>query len=249
MTIPASTQNPVHSPPHLAERIASWDASPLNQDLDTQGYALIENLLSEEMCADMVRIYEDDTRFRRQVIMSRHGYGQGEYKYFAYPLPELVATLRHALYPVLAETANRWNASLGIDTRYPATHADFLKRCHEAGQCRPTALVLRYGPGEYNCLHQDIYGDCLFPLQLAILLSQPGSDFTGGEFLLVTQRPRRQSWAEVVPLERGTAVIFPVHQRPVPGARGSVRANMRHGVSRIRSGDRHTLGIIFHDAT
>jgi len=180
--------------------------------------------------------------------MSRHGFGRGEYKYFAYPLPESVAILRSELYPPLAEIANRWNESMNVAAPYPSDHAGYLARCHKAGQNRPTPLLLQYGPGDYNCLHQDLYGDLVFPLQVTLLLSRPGEDFTGGEFVLTEQRPRMQSRAEVVPLVQGEAVIFPVHHRPVRGTRGTYRINMRHGVSRLRSGHRHTLGIIFHDA-
>jgi hypothetical protein len=193
-------------------------------------------------------MYGSDAPFRSKVIMARHGFGRGEYKYFAYPLPEVIATLREALYPPLADIASRWNETMGIDVRYPPTHAGFLARCHKAGQTRPTPLLLQYGEGDYNCLHQDLYGEHVFPLQLTVLLSRPGEDFTGGEFVLTEQRPRMQSRAEVVPLAQGQAVIFPVHHRPVRGTRGSYRVNMRHGVSRLRSGRRHTLGIIFHDA-
>jgi hypothetical protein len=180
--------------------------------------------------------------------MGRHGFGRGEYRYYAYPLPDLVATLRQGLYPPLAAIANRWNATLGEPVRYPPDHADYLARCHAAGQTRPTPLVLRYGEGDYNCLHQDLYGAEVFPLQVAVLLSEPGRDFTGGEFVLTEQRPRMQSRAEVAPLTQGDALIFPVHHRPVTGSRGPYRVNLRHGVSRLRSGRRHTLGVIFHDA-
>jgi hypothetical protein len=180
--------------------------------------------------------------------MARHGFGRGEYKYFAYPLPEPIGALRTALYPHLAAIANRWNEAMGIDIRFPPAHEDFLKRCHKAGQTRPTPLLLQYGEGDYNCLHQDLYGEHVFPLQATILLSRPGADFSGGEFVLTEQRPRMQSRAEVVALGRGEAVIFPVHHRPVQGSRGIYRVNMRHGVSRIRAGHRHTLGVIFHDA-
>jgi hypothetical protein len=180
--------------------------------------------------------------------MARHGFGSGEYKYFAYPLPPTVADLRSALYRALAAIANRWNERLGVETRYPADHAEYLERCHAAGQTRPTPLLLQYGPGDYNCLHQDLYGDLVFPLQVAVLLSAPGSDFSGGEFVLTEQRPRMQSRAEVVPLGQGEGVVFPVHHRPVAGTRGTYRVTMRHGVSRLRSGRRYTLGVIFHDA-
>jgi hypothetical protein len=186
--------------------------------------------------------------FRSRVVMARHGFGRGEYKYFAYPLPATIAALRTALYPPLAAVANRWNAAMGIDVRYPASHAEYLTRCHHAGQAKPTPLLLQYEAGDYNCLHQDLYGEHVFPLQATILLSRPGVDFTGGEFMLTEQRPRMQSRGEVVTLTQGEAVIFPVHHRPVQGTRGRYRVNMRHGVSRIRSGHRHTIGIIFHDA-
>ncbi|MDP2313667.1 MAG: 2OG-Fe(II) oxygenase [Pseudomonadota bacterium] len=228
--------------------VDTLDWARAEADLDTQGWAVFERLLSPEACASVTALY-DAGRFRSRVVMGNHGYGRGEYKYFAYPLPDLVAGLRTALYPRLAPVANRWNRTMGIDTEYPDTHAAFLERCHQAGQLRPTPLVLRYAAGDYNCLHQDLYGEHVFPLQVAILLSAPGEDFTGGEFVLTEQRPRMQSRADVVPLGRGDAVVFAVHRRPVQGTRGSYRVNLRHGVSRLRSGHRHTLGIIFHDAT
>jgi hypothetical protein len=190
----------------------------------------------------------DDARFRSHVHMARHGFGKGEYRYFAYPLPELIGSLRAALYPPLAEIANAWHARMDVAARFPTTHADFLARCHGAGQTRPTPLLLQYVPGDYNCLHQDLYGAHVFPLQTAILLSAPGEDFTGGEFVLTEQRPRMQSRVEVAPAGLGDAVIFAVHNRPVRGAKGDYRVNMRHGVSKLRSGRRHALGIIFHDA-
>jgi hypothetical protein len=196
----------------------------------------------------MAALYEADERFRSKVVMERHGFGRGEYKYFNYPLPALVADLRTSLYPHLAAIANRWNAALGIDVRYPAAHSAFLARCHAAGQTKPTPLMLRYGAGDYNCLHQDLYGEHVFPLQATILLSDPDRDFTGGEFVLTEQRPRMQSRPEVVPLCQGDAVIFAVQHRPVQGSRGAYRVNMRHGVSRVRRGHRQTLGVIFHDA-
>ena len=197
---------------------------------------------------ELAETYATDVPFRSSVVMARHGFGRGEYKYFAYPLPEPVAVLRAALYPPLAEIANRWNQAMAIDLRYPREHASYLARCREAGQAKPTPLLLQYGAGDYNCLHQDLYGEHVFPLQVTLLLSRPGEDFTGGEFVLTEQRPRMQSRAEIVPLAQGEAVIFPVHHRPVQGTRGIYRVNMRHGVSRLRSGHRHTLGIIFHDA-
>jgi hypothetical protein len=232
----------------ISERVARFDWPSLATDLDAQGYAVMHALLAPQACRVLAATYGVDEVFRSRVVMARHGFGSGEYKYFAYPLPHLVATLRHALYPPLARVANCWNAALGIDMRYPDAHAAFLARCHDAGQTRPTPLLLHYGAGDYNCLHQDLYGEQVFPLQVAILLSVPGHDFTGGEFVLTEQRPRRQSRAEVVPLGQGDAVVFPVHHRPVQGTRGIYRVTMRHGVSRVRSGQRHTLGIIFHDA-
>jgi hypothetical protein len=224
-----------------------WDA--IGESLDTYGCATTGPLLSPEDCAALAARYDADEQFRSRVIMGRHGFGRGEYKYFAYPLPDPIAELRGALYPPLAGIANRWNEALGIAQRFPTGHAAYLKHCHAAGQTRPTPLLLQYGPGDYNCLHQDVYGENVFPLQVAFLLSAPGKDFTGGEFVLTEQRPRMQSRAEVVPLRQGEGVIFPVHHRPVRGTRGVYRVNMRHGVSRLRSGKRHTLGIIFHDAT
>lgn len=234
--------------PDIADRVAAIDWQAAARELDRYGCATTGAILTPEECAALARSYDDDALFRSRVIMSRHGFGRGEYKYFAYPLPDVIAALRLALYPPLAEIANRWNEAMGIDVRYPAAHAAYLKRCHGAGQTRPTPLLLRYGEGDYNCLHQDIYGENVFPLQVAFLLSRPGQDFTGGEFTLTEQRPRMQSRAEVVALIQGEGVIFPVHHRPVAGTRGTYRVNMRHGVSRLRSGQRHTLGVIFHDA-
>jgi hypothetical protein len=232
----------------LAERIGALDGAAIAAALDAHGCAMTGALLTPEQCAALADAYASDELFRSRVIMARHGFGRGEYKYFAYPLPEPILTLRTALYPVLAAIANRWNEAMGIATRYPQQHHAFLERCHEAGQLKPTPLLLQYGAGDYNCLHQDIYGEHVFPLQVTILLSQPNADFTGGELVLTEQRPRMQSRAEVVPLGRGEGVIFPVHHRPVRGTRGIYRVNMRHGVSRLRSGRRHTAGIIFHDA-
>ena len=220
----------------------------LEQDLDARGCAVISQLLSPLQCDELAALYTAEDRFRSRVVMARHGFGQGEYKYFSYPLPHIVANLRKELYPSLASIANRWNAAMGIKARFPDKHTQFLKRCHAAGQRRPTPLLLKYGAGDYNCLHQDLYGEHVFPLQLTILLSQPERDFTGGEFVITEQRPRMQSKAEVVPLGKGDAVVFAVHHRPVQGTRGVYRVNLRHGVSRVRSGHRHTLGIIFHDA-
>ncbi|HEY8328196.1 MAG TPA: 2OG-Fe(II) oxygenase [Rhodanobacter sp.] len=230
-------------------RLQVYDWAGIADELDAHGCAMLEALLSPQECVALAGMYTDDGRFRSRVVMGRHGFGRGEYRYFNYPLPELVAELRGAVYPQLAPIANRWNASMGLAVRYPATHAEFIGRCHAAGQRRPTPLLLQYGAGDYNCLHQDLYGEHVFPLQLAILLSEPERDFGGGEFVLTEQRPRMQSRVEVVPLRQGDAVVFAVHQRPVQGTRGSYRVNMRHGVSRVRSGHRHTLGIIFHDAT
>jgi hypothetical protein len=228
--------------------IADLPWPELVSELDAHGCALIPKLLDADTCAAVAGWYDNDRLFRSRVVMARHGFGRGEYRYFGYPLPDLVADLRQAFWPHLAAIANRWNAALGVDVRYPAEHGEFLERCHAAGQTRPTPLLLRYGPGDYNCLHQDLYGEHVFPLQVAILLSESGRDFAGGEFVLTEQRPRMQSRAEVAPLRQGDAVIFPVRDRPVQGARGPYRVTLRHGVSRLRAGSRHTLGVIFHDA-
>jgi hypothetical protein len=233
--------------PDIAARVAALDWAGLAAALDAHGCATTGPLLTPEECAALRDLYGSDTPFRSRIVMARHGFGRGEYKYFAYPLPEIVAALRAALYAPLAGIANRWNEAMGAPVRYPAGHAEYLTRCHAAGQTRPTPLLLQYGAGDYNCLHQDVYGEHVFPLQAAFLLSRPTQDFAGGEFVLTEQRPRMQSRAEVVPLEQGEAVIFPVHHRPVQGTRGVYRVNMRHGVSRLRSGHRHTLGVIFHD--
>jgi hypothetical protein len=232
----------------IAERLTEVDWRQIRNQLDEHGSAVLPAVLSPEECRSLVALYSSEGPFRSRIVMARHGFGRGEYKYFAYPLPELVAELRTSLYPPLAEIANRWSEALGGDARYPDAHAAFLERCHRAGQTRPTPLLLQYGEGDYNCLHQDLYGEHVFPLQVAFLLSAPGRDFTGGEFVLTEQRPRMQSRAEVVALDQGDGVIFPVHHRPVRGTRGLYRVNMRHGVSRLRSGRRHTVGIIFHDA-
>jgi hypothetical protein len=228
--------------------IPALDWPRIGEELDAHGSAVARGVLSPDECEGLASLYDSDAPFRSRIVMARHGFGRGEYKYFAYPLPELIEGLRGALYPSLAEIANRWNEALGIDVKYPEDHSAFLDRCHRAGQTRPTPLLLRYTEGDYNCLHQDLYGEHVFPLQVAFLLSAPGRDFTGGEFLLTEQRPRMQTRAEVVSLAQGDAVIFPVHHRPVRGTRGIYRVNMRHGVSRVRSGRRHTVGIIFHDA-
>jgi hypothetical protein len=228
--------------------MSPFDPAAVAADLDAHGWAVVPRLLDSAACADVAGWYDEPARFRSTVVMARHGFGRGEYRYFAYPLPDPVQALRTALYPPLAAIANRWNAALGEPARFPDEHAAFLERCHAAGQTRPTPLLLRYGPGDYNCLHQDLYGEHVFPLQVAVLLSEPGRDFQGGEFVLTEQRPRMQSRAEVVPLRQGDAVVFAVHHRPVQGSRGVYRVNLRHGVSRLRAGRRHTLGVIFHDA-
>jgi hypothetical protein len=233
----------------FAERVRAFDWPGVAASLDERGCATVERLLDEAACEALEALYTVDGPFRRRVVMAQHGFGRGEYKYFDYPLPGIIASLRTAIYPALVPIANRWNEALGIGVRYPPRHAEFLARCHAAGQSRATPLLLRYEAGDYNCLHQDLYGEHVFPIQVAILLSSPGRDFTGGEFVLTEQRPRMQSRAEVVPLAQGDGVVFAVHRRPVRGARGVYRVNMRHGVSRVRSGLRHTLGIIFHDAT
>jgi len=228
--------------------VIAIDRDAVRAELDGQGWAILPGLLSAAECDATAALYGPGPVFRSHVVMARHGFGQGEYRYFAYPLPPLVASLRAALYADLAPIANRWNERMGLEVRFPDEHAAFLDRCHRAGQRRPTPLLLRYGQGDYNCLHQDLYGEHVFPLQVAVLLSAPGEDFTGGELVLTEQRPRMQSRAEVVPLAKGDAVVFAVNHRPCRGSRGDYRVAMRHGVSRLRSGRRHTLGIIFHDA-
>jgi hypothetical protein len=232
----------------IAARVAAIDWDRVASDLDATGWARFPQLLAPDECRQLAELYPDDSRFRSKVIMARHGFGRGEYKYFAYPLPDLIAALRPALYARLAPVANRWNEIMGIAVRFPQDHAEFLARCHKAGQTRPTPLLLQYAEGDYNCLHQDLYGDHVFPLQVVFLLSQPGKDFSGGELVLTEQRPRMQSRAEVADLQQGDAAVFAVHHRPVQGTRGAYRVNMRHGVSRLRSGRRSTLGVIFHDA-
>jgi uncharacterized protein len=230
-------------------RVAAYDWPSLAAEFDSAGCATLRALLSREECRAVAALYSDESHFRSRVLMARHGFGKGEYRYFRYPLPDLIGELRTGLYPRLAPIANGWNARMKLGERYPEDHADFLERCHDAGQTRPTPLLLQYVEGDFNCLHQDLYGELAFPIQVVVLLSEPGKDFTGGELVLTEQRPRMQSRAEVVPLEQGDAVAFAVHHRPVQGSKGSYRVNMRHGVSRVRSGLRHTLGIIFHDAT
>ena len=229
-------------------RVASLDWPQIVRDLDERGSAVLKGLLSAEECKTLAALYPEESIFRSRVVMARHGFGRGEYKYFADPLPSLIQGLRTALYSRLVPVANRWNTAMGIQVQYPERHSDFLQRCHDAGQQRPTPLLLQYGAGDYNCLHQDLYGEHVFPIQVAILLSEPQQDFTGGEFVLTEQRPRMQSRPEVVPLHQGDAVAFAVHHRPVQGTRGTYRVNLRHGVSRLRTGQRHTVGIIFHDA-
>jgi len=230
------------------DRLRAIDWARIAAELDSGGNAVIGQLVSPAECEQLAALYADDSRFRSRVVMARHGFGRGEYKYFAYPLPEPLARLRTALFPALAAVANRWHEALGVGARFPDTLAAYLKRCHTAGQRRPTPLLLRYGAEDYNCLHQDLYGEQVFPLQLTLLLSQPGRDFSGGEFVMTEQRPRMQSRAQVAPLAQGDAVVFAVHHRPVQGTRGVYRVNLRHGVSRIRSGQRYAAGIIFHDA-
>jgi len=239
--VPASAES-------IERRIDGYDWSSVGAELNSFGCAVLKTLLTPAECQALAALYPDDSHFRSHIHMARHGFGKGEYKYFRYPLPGLIAEMRTALYAHVAPLANEWNARMNEAARYPKAHADYLKRCHDAGQARPTPLLLQYAAGDYNCLHQDLYGEHVFPLQATVLLSDPGADFTGGEFVLVEQRPRMQSRADVVTLQRGDAVLFAVHDRPVQGSKGTYRVKLRHGVSRIRSGARHTLGVIFHDA-
>ncbi len=232
----------------ITDLAAAIDWRVAAADLDARGFTILPALLTGADCDAVAALYGGGTGFRSHVIMARHGFGRGEYRYFSYPLPPVVERLRTTLYPHLAPIANGWHERMGIDVRFPPDHAAFLARCHQAGQARPTPLLLQYAKDDYNCLHQDLYGEHVFPLQVAILLSEPGRDFEGGEFVLTEQRPRMQSRAEVVPLRKGDAVVFAVNSRPVRGSRGDYRVNLRHGVSRVRAGNRHTLGIIFHDA-
>ena len=248
MSAPAAQLAPSPARPAAFPELGALGALD-EQALDRVGYLIVPSLLGRAQCAQLRAAYAREELFRSRVIMQRHGFGRGEYQYFGYPLPPLVEALRSQLYAPLARIANRWNETLGNPVRYPAALTDYLQRCHGAGQRRPTPLLLRYAAGDYNCLHQDLYGDEVFPLQATVLLSAPGEDFDGGEFALTEQRPRAQSRVEVVPLRQGDAVIFPVHHRPVAGTRGFHRVNMRHGVSRLRAGERFTLGVIFHDAT
>ena len=248
MSISAISKRPHADANDKEPRLASVDWNGVSENLGSFGWAPLGRLLNAQECKALRNFYHHEEGFRSTIVMSRHGFGRGEYKYMSYPLPDVVAALRANLYARLAPIANAWNEAMGIDVRYPAAHADFLRRCHDAGQLRPTPLLLHYGEGDYNCLHQDIYGEHVFPLQVVILLSEPGEDFAGGEFVLTEQRPRMQSRAEIVPLRRGDAAVFAVHHRPVRGTRGTYRVNLRHGVSRLRSGERYTAGIIFHDA-
>jgi hypothetical protein len=233
----------------VSARVRRIDSSALESDLDAQGWSMLRELLSSAECDDIAALYAQDQGFRSRVVMARHGFGRGEYRYFSYPLPPLVQQLRTALYPRLAPLANRWHERMGMSVRFPAEHAEFIARCAASGQSRPTPLLLQYGAGDYNCLHQDLYGEHVFPLQLAVLLSQPATDFSGGEFVLTEQRPRMQTRAAVVPMTKGDGVVFAVNGRPVRGTRGDYRVKMRHGVSTVTNGHRHTLGIIFHDAS
>ena len=256
MTTAAQRRLPLAAPaaesavvnPVVTARVAAVDWQRVAASLNGEGHAILQSMLSPEQCESLVEGYDADGRFRSKIVMARHGFGRGEYKYVAYLLPTLVASLRTALYSRLCGIANHWNETLNVPVRYPEHHEAFLDRCHRAGQIRPTPLVLQYAEGDYNCLHQDLYGEHVFPLQATFLLSRPERDFTGGEFVLTEQRPRMQSRVGVVPLEQGSGVIFAVNNRPVQGTRGNYRVKMRHGVSRVRSGRRHTLGIIFHDA-
>jgi len=233
----------------VEERIAAVDWRRVAAELDAQGAATIESLITSAECQALAALYPLDALFRSTVVMARHGFGRGEYRYFAYPLPELIGALRESFYRRLAPIANRWHEVMGMPGRFPAQHAEFLARCHAAGQLRPTPLLLKYGVGDYNCLHQDLYGEHVFPLQVVLMLSQPGRDFEGGEFVMTEQRPRMQSRAMVLPLRQGDAAVIAVRHRPVQGTRGVYRVNLKHGVSQVRSGRRHTAGIIFHDAT
>jgi hypothetical protein len=229
-------------------RVEACDWPSITDHLDSHGWAVLPSILKPTECRALADLYDLEAGFRSHIMMARHGFGRGEYRYFSYPLPPTVDTLRTALYPHFAALANRWYASMGLDVRFPEAHTDFLERCHAAGQTKPTPLLLRYVSGDYNCLHQDLYGEHVFPLQVTFLLAEPDQEFTGGEFVLVEQRPRMQSRAMVVPLRQGDGVVFAVNQRPVAGSRGAYRVSMRHGVSEVHSGRRHTLGVIFHDA-
>jgi uncharacterized protein len=232
----------------FAGRVADVTWEQLSRELDAEGNAVIKRILAPDECDQVRTLYDRDELFRSRVVMERHGFGRGEYRYFRYPLPDLIRELRTEIYPHLVTIANRWNEAMGIHIKFPATHKEYVQRCHEAGQDKPTPLILKYGANDYNCLHQDLYGEHVFPLQVAVLLSEPEKDFTGGEFVMTEQRPRMQSRPMVVPLRKGDGVVFAVHHRPVQGKKSIYRVNLRHGVSRIYSGSRYTLGIIFHDA-
>jgi uncharacterized protein len=248
MMILAKKRSPIASPHPIEKRVMAIRWEQVSHELDAQGNAVIERLLTMEECRTLVELYAHDELFRSRVVMEQHGFGRGEYKYFSYPLPEIVMGLRTAIYPHLVPIADRWNRAMNGAICYPERHKDFLDRCHRAGQVKPTPLLLQYGPGDYNCLHQDLYGEQVFPLQLTILLSASPKDFAGGEFVMTEQRPRMQSRPMVVPLRQGDGVLFAVHHRPMQGTRGNYRVTLKHGVSRIRSGHRYTLGVIFHDA-
>lgn len=248
MNVPGQFTLPSSSLKSMHERVNAIDWKQVSDDLDAQGNTVVERLLSPKECETLAMMYSRNEMFRSRIVMTRHSFGRGEYQYFRYPLPGLIEHLRFALYPRLVPIANRWNTVMGIEVRYPETHVKFLARCHQAGQDKPTPLLLKYGADDYNCLHQDLYGTHVFPLQVAILLSDPSKDFTGGEFVMTEQRPRMQSRPMVVPLRQGDGVVFAVHLRPVRGTRGWYRVNLRHGVSCVRSGQRYMVGIIFHDA-
>lgn len=232
----------------LKQRLQEVEGATVRAALDARGHAIVPSVLSPARCEELASLYDEEQGFRSRVVMARHGFGRGEYRYFAYPLPPLLAALRTQLYPLLAPIANDWHERMGLEPRFPATHREYVQSCHDAGQVKPTPLLLRYGPGDYNCLHQDLYGEHVFPLQAILLLSRPGEGFSGGELVMTEQRPRMQSRAMVLPLAQGDMAIIAVHQRPVRGTRGDYRVNLRHGVSEVRGGRRHTLGVIFHDA-
>ncbi len=238
-------QRPV---PSLQQRLSSFDWQSCTESIWQRGYAQLPQLLIEEECKHLIALYADDSHFRSHIVMSRYRFGQGDYKYFRYPLPPVVQTIRELAYPALAEMANRWNVALGWADKFPSRHVEFIKRCRKAGQTKPTPLLLHYETGDYNCLHQDIYGGVVFPLQMTVFLSRIGADYEGGEFVLVEQQPRAQSRAEVITPGQGEIVVFTTRYRPVQGSRGYYRVNVRHGVSRVKTGSRYTLGIIFHDA-
>jgi hypothetical protein len=233
----------------IKARVDSIDWAKVRADLDVQGWAVVPKLLTHAEADGISNLYPQEEGFRGHVVMARHGFGRGEYKYFSYPLPSLIQTLRAAVYPHLVPIANQWHERMRKEGRFPPEHAAFLERCHEAGQVRPTPLLLEYAPEDYNCLHRDLYGDHVFPIQIAILLDQPGEDFEGGEFVMIEQRPRMQTRAMVLPLRKGDAAIFAVNFRPMKGTRGDYQVRLNHGVSKLYTGKRHTVGVIFHDAT